>query len=55
MQDTKLRMYQVIIPYYHKFIVSAEDEDDAVQVAHNSTGTIIGYSDKGVQVLELSF
>lgn len=38
--------YQVTIPYYHRFIVVAESEEEAIEAAHSETGTIMGYEDE---------
>ena len=38
--------YVVTIPYYHRFVVVADDEKHAVEVAHSEgEGTIVDYDD----------
>ena len=38
--------YVVTIPYYHRFTVTAENEQEALEVAHSEgNGVITGYDD----------
>ena len=37
--------YIVEIPYWHRFLVVAEGEAEAIDAAHEETGTIRGYID----------
>lgn len=45
--------YNVIIPYYHRFTVVADNEVDAITKAHDTEGTIISYDDDQAEVVEL--
>ena len=45
--------YLVTIPYYHRFLVVAESEAEAIEAAHDNSGTIMGYDDS-LAVVEMA-
>ena len=42
--------WTVTIPYYHKFTVVAETEEEAIPLAHDQEGVIVGYDDANAAV-----
>lgn len=42
--------WTVTIPYYHKFTVVAETEEEAIAQAHDAEGVIVGYDDNDAWV-----
>jgi hypothetical protein len=42
--------WTVTIPYYHKFTVVAETEEEAISLAHDQEGVIVGYDDNDAEV-----
>ena len=50
-EEQEKHYYYVTIPYYHRFLVVAVDEEDALEVAHlEGNGTIIRYDDDAALV-----
>ncbi len=49
----KIRTYQVIIPYLHKFTVKAATPREALSQAHNGTGSILGFEDARAEITEV--
>ena len=47
------KRYSVIIPYYHRFYVTAANEEEAIDKAHSESGDIVGYDDNDAWVEEV--
>ena len=46
------KKYHVVIPYFYHFYVEAENKDQAIKEAHNSTGKMGEYDEKNIFVEE---
>ncbi len=42
--------WTVTIPYYHKFTVVAKTREEAISMAHDEEGVIVGYNDNDALV-----
>ena len=48
----KNKKYHVVIPYFYHFYVDAETEEEAIQIAHDSEGSMGEYDEKNIFVEE---
>jgi len=49
-----MKMYRVVIPYFHEFFVEAESKEEAKKKAFETTnGKIMGRDDKSIEIEEI--